>query len=123
VASLLVVPVEPCKPGFAGSDLLHDCLQLGVGRQLAARPAGGLVLTDMPLAPLACQLEPLDSDLAVLILICHNYLVAGLSDVERRARGKRPESRTNAEAAVKSSPASRSAPGGTSQSQERRTSW
>ena len=48
-------------------------------------------------------------------LIGHSYLISGLSDVERRARGKRPESRTNAEAATKSSPASRSAPAETSQ--------
>ena len=63
----------------------------------------------------ALQLEPLDGDLAVLVLVCHSYLVSGLSDVEGAREEKRPESRTNAETATKSSPASRSAPGGTSQ--------
>jgi hypothetical protein len=35
----------------------------------------------MPVAPLPCRLEPFDGDHAALVLICHSYLVSGLSDV------------------------------------------
>ena len=82
----LIAPVEPCKPCFAGSDLVHGGPQLGVGRQLTARSARGVVLTDLPVTLPACQLEPRDSNATAPVLIVHSYLIPGLSHGKARAR-------------------------------------
>jgi hypothetical protein len=80
-AIALVAPVKPCKRSFSGSELLHGRLQLRICRQLAGRPARSVTLTDVPRAPLACPLKPLDSDAGALFVISHGYLVSGLSEV------------------------------------------
>lgn len=41
----------------------------------------GVVLTDVAVAPLICQLEPLDGDLTTVFMISHSALVSGLSEV------------------------------------------